>query len=407
MTDRSRPRAEKWIWIALGVGVIAFVSVIFYILQPFFVEPEVPAQPGVENVQVALAHAKTSLARGDFARARGIAEFVLESEPGSTDALLLAGEAATRMGDTTAAVRHYLRVPPESGRAYATSRRAAGNVRLAEAKLSDAEDLFRDALAAEPDSPITHSRLALILGLEGRVWESLPHQFATLVEGHLDLQTLLILAAGGERSITNKTLVDQATAISPNDPALWMGNARVALSDGEIDKAHELISRVLEIAPHFLEAHAIFGQIAVESDNAQLVNKWIQGLPDDAAKHPDIWYQQGVWLAKTGKQDAAARCFWESVKLLPISQRASYRLAQQLVAINRANEAKQLFEWVDELDKIRQLLDLIYENRDLNQPDEKMMQLLVRAAELMESMGRNREAWAWYRVSVIVCTRQP
>jgi hypothetical protein len=102
-------------------------------------------------------------------------------------------------------------------------------------------------------------------------------------------------------------------------------------------------------------------------------------------------------LAKTGKQDAAARCFWESVKLLPISQRASYRLARQLVAINRSNEAKQLFEWSDQLDKIRQLLDLIYGNRDLKQPDEKMMQLLVRAAELTESMGRRREAWAWYR----------
>jgi thioredoxin-like negative regulator of GroEL len=349
-----------------------------------------------------LQNAKTALAQKDYPVARALAEQMLETEPQSIDALLVAGEAAARLGDNQVAMDYYLRVPDDGSEGYVTSRWAAGNIALAEAGLSRAEELFRAALATDPGNIISHERLAFILGVEGRHWEALPHLFEPIRKGRIALEPLVVLGAAGSRNVMNPQVVFQATETAPDDPLPTLGLARVYLDNGDLEEAERLIRDVLQRRPELVEAHAVLGQIVVERADAAQVKTWIANLPEDAKQHPEIWYWLGVWAAQQQDLRSAARCLWETVKLQPNHLEANRRLSQQLKQLGRDEDAKPFAERAAKLELLKPLLDDLYALRENINPDKAMLDKMIQAAEMTEGLGRLWEAWAWYQLVLVV-----
>jgi Tfp pilus assembly protein PilF len=306
------------------------------------------------------------------------------------------------MGDTDVALEYYLAVENDGKPGYVTSRWAAGNIALVEARLSRAEELFRAALAEDPDNIIAHERLAFIFGVEARHWEALPHLFDPIRQGRIALEPLVLLGAAGSKSVRNTELIFQATEVDPNDPLPSLGLARMYLDNQDLAEAEQLIRDVLHGLPTQIEAHAILGEIVVESGEAAQVQAWLDQLPDGADQHPEIWYWKAVWAAKLGQSEAAARCLWQALKLQPNHLEANQRLGETLVKLGRDRDAEPFTARAAKLRELLPLLDELYALRENTKPDEAMIGKMMKAAEMTEGLGRLWEAWAWYQIVLVV-----
>ncbi len=401
MKDQRARSQATMTWIAVGIGIAVFVGVVFYVIQPLLVEPELP-ESATDVAAVMTADAMQALTQENYAAARAMAEKALETAPTSTDALLIAGESAARMGDTSAALTRYLAVPNDGNPGYVTSRWAAGNIYLFEGKLSQAEALFRAALEIDPHNIIAHERLAFILGVEGRNWEAVPHLFDPIRQGQIAMEPLVLLGVVGGRNVMNPEIIQRTIEVEPDDPRPLIGLARAALLSDDVAKARQYLQDVLQREPGQVKAHALLGRIVVGSDDAAQVQSWLDQLPAEASGHPEIWYWQAVWADKNQQPEAAARCFWETVKLNPNHMLANRRLAELLVDLGRERDAEPFRDKAEKLAEWSQLLDELYELREEQQPDEEMVKKLIQAAETTEALGRFWEAWAWYQLVLSV-----
>ncbi len=399
--DQKETSPANLMWVVVAVVVIAFVGISFYIIQPFFTEPMLP-ESVTNRSNILIRDAKAALTQKDYPVARAMAEEALQTAPKSTDALLVAGEAAARMGDADVALDHYLAVENDGGPGYVTSRWAAGNIALVQAQLSRAEQLFQAALSADPHNVIAHERLAFILGVEARHWEALPHLFEPVRQGQIALEPLVLLGVAGSKNVMNTELIFQATEIAPDDPLPSLGLARMYLDNNDLVEAEQLIRDVLQRLPTQIEAHAILGKIVVESGKAAQVQAWIDQLPEGADQHPEIWFWKAVWAAKHGQNEAAARCLWETVKLQPNHLQANQRLGELLAKLGRERDAEPFRERAAKLQALRPILDDLYALRENTEPDEAMVGKMLKAAEMTEGLGRLWESWAWYQIVLVV-----
>ena len=391
----------KLMWLCVAIVVIVFAGVSFYIIQPLLTSPPLP-DLATNREATLIANAQAALKNQDYAVARAMAEEVLATDATLADALLVAGESAARMGETSKALEYYLAVKNDGSDGYVTSRWAAGNIALAEAKLSDAEALFREALAVSPHNVISHERLAFILGVEARHWEAQPHLFDPVRQGRIALEPLILLGVAGARSITNSQMIFQAMEITPDDPLLSLGMARMFLDKGDLAEAKRLVREVLQQRPDQIEAHAILGQVVVQEGDATEVQTWLDDLPDAAEAHPETWYWRAVWAAQQGETKPAARGLWETVKLQPNHLEANRRLAELLPKMGREQDAEPFRQQYEKLEELRTVLNQLYELRENTNPDAAMVELMMQAAKTTEGLGRLWESWAWYQLVLVV-----
>src|SRR5262249_8694666 len=114
-------------------------------------------------------------------------------------------------------------------------------------------------------------------------------------------------------------------------------------------------------------------------------------LPSQAKRHPDIWYVQGLWAEKNGQFEAAARCYWEAIRIEPDQRRANFQIAGVLNTLGRTEIAKP-FAKRDEL--LMELHSLLFAT-NINTVKKIASDHAPRIAQLTEALGRYWEAWAW------------
>ncbi len=391
MDTSSVKAGRRGVWALMLIPVVVCLCLGAYIVQPLLFPA---AEPTASIASATLADASAALRRKDYEQAGNLAREVLLSDPSVAEAYLIAGEAALRLGDPETSLIYYQGVPESATSEYITSLWSIGSVLLYQGKLREAEDYFRRTLKFDASHVLANERLAFILGIEGRRWESVPYLFAPIRAGQISMEQLLLLATVDSRIAEHKELIAASRRVNPDDWLPLIGVARVALVDGKFAETEALLREVLSHVPDQLSAHALLGRVIVESGDSEKFEAWRQSLPSDATEHPDIWFALGAWAQDHGDTAGAIRCFWETVRLNPNHQRGCYRLARALTAEGKDEEAKPFLTRAAALEQLLQVIEPLYERREYR-PSLSEMQ---KAARITESLGRLWEAWAWYKL---------
>ncbi len=337
-----------------------------------------------------LATARARLAAGDYAAAAAEADRLLAADPDSPPALLIAGEAAMRQGRMDAAVAYLDRVP-ETDDGWGPAQFSIGDIRLHEGRLSDAEARFRKVRARKPQNVEVANRLALILGIEGRRWESAPYLCEQVQADRFTPQILLLLG-NLEQIVELPAEIKNYRAKAPDDVAPLLGLARIALMEGDDAEAERLLRDVIAARPDLIEAHAQLGHLLLDRPEAEYL-AWEVALPPAAKEHPEIWVVRGLRAARHEHPEVAARCFWEAVRRHPNHQAANYQLGQTLAALGRKEAAAFFLKRAETLQIVNRDLQLIYD-------DPQRADLMEQVSRRMDALGRHWEAWAWYRTAL-------
>ncbi|HEV7224840.1 MAG TPA: FG-GAP-like repeat-containing protein, partial [Pirellulales bacterium] len=359
----------------MAVASAALLAAAGYALWPAATPPE-----------QLLAQARRALAAKDYAAAENYCRRLLARQPGSTQALLLAGEAATKQDHLSEALTYYAQLPTDAGKDAAVGYAAAGDILVHLHQASAAEAQFRQALAIDPRLLFAHRRLGYLLGLEGRRWESVPHLFEMLRQDQFSLETLLLLG-NHAAAVELPEELKQFREAAPDDPLPLIGEARLAIRRTRIAEAKRMLQTVLAKAPDQLEAEAELGLLLVMNADPDL-QAWLVASAPAAEAHPDVWMTRGVWAKQRGDTRGAARCFWEAVRRDATHQAATYQLAQALESLGDSETARQLSDRAARLQKLASVTDLLFSKRD-------DLALLQSAAQLTESLGCLWEAWGW------------
>jgi tetratricopeptide (TPR) repeat protein len=339
-----------------------------------------------------LAEARRELARGHYARAEALARQVLVKVPGDGWALLVAAEAAVNQKNTDAALAYYLEAADDGSPQYVSALFGAGEILTHRARLSAAEEKLRQALIRDPHHALSHYRLAFILGITGRRWESVPHLLELVRARQYSAEHLLMLG-DVERLANEETLLRSCREAVPDDPLPKLGEARLAIAHNDVRTAASLLREVVAVVPAETEAQARLGMLLLETGLPDEFAGWHRGLPTSADAHPEIWVVRGRWALEHNEPRAAARCFWEAVLRDPDHRLANYRLGQTLNELNEPDRAAPFLSRAQSLQQLATVLDgLFYDRHDTVS--------MHKAVLLAEPLGRIWETWAWARLGL-------
>jgi tetratricopeptide (TPR) repeat protein len=339
-----------------------------------------------------LNQARQELARGRHARAEELARRVLQRSPADGWALLVAAEAALGQEHTEAALRYYEQVPDDGSPQSISGLFGAGEILCHQGRLSDSEKRLRQALERDPHHLLAHYRLAFLLGITGRRWESVPHIVELLRQGHFTVENLLMLG-DVERVANEKELLAASRETAPDDPLPLLGEARIAVAYNETQIAEPLLKRVLAANPREIEAQARLGGLLLDRGASDEFREWLAALPPAADDHPEIWLVRGRASLEEGAPRAAVRCFWEAALRDSENRMANYRLGQTLSAIGETALAARFLERARILQILATVLDGLFHNQHL-------IASMQKAEFFTESLGRAWEAYGWARAAL-------
>jgi tetratricopeptide (TPR) repeat protein len=353
--------------ILLGLGLV---------LRPFLV-----ASP----LQRLLRQAESALADRRFQEAEELACAVLETAPGSSRALLIAGEGASGRQRYTEALDYYARIKDDGGGDAAWAFQSAGIRCIALRRVADAERYLRRALALDPGAVEAHEKLARLLLTLGRSWDALPHQLAVLQDGYFNGNWLSDMGLIEFPAFFQHAFVQDCLTVDTHDPTPLLASAREALERNRREDAERLLRQIVAAVPGQLDAQAHLGRLLVETPEFP---RWQARLPSEATQHPEIWVTYGLWARQQRQLQAAARCFWEALRLYPEHRLACQELGMLLNALGDPARGRMFTDRVAKLNHMQQMMA-----NGIEGPPE-----VRKIAEALEALDRRWEATAWYYV---------
>ncbi len=340
-----------------------------------------------DDGEASIAQARRELRTGNAETALKIAQQLLNRDPDSTGAVQVAAMAHADLGHHAEAATMFMTLADGSRSARETLFSGAENF-VSQGKLSQSELLLRKCLELFPEDVQARRRLAGILNSGGRRWDAVRHGMVCVARQQFSV-TELLLWGNPEEPYSDQDLLLKARRLSPNDPLVMTGLAVAAIKANDISTATTLLEQVTALDPAALEPQAILGGLLLDKSDFARVISWNKSLPATASDHSEIWFVRGRWAQLTKQHEAAARCYWESARRAPESRRANFQLGQQLTELARAEEAEPFLERAERLARLYELMRPIY----FEGPKSDSM---LQVARLMESLGRQQEALAWY-----------
>ncbi|MBW3597169.1 MAG: VCBS repeat-containing protein, partial [Planctomycetes bacterium] len=332
---------------------------------------------------------RKALQEQDFIRALRLANHLLRRQPNSPEALRAAAEASAKLGQADVALRHYRRLCETDATITAYDHLAMGELQLQRKRLSEAKRHFASALSQDPN--LHPARLALIyaLSVECRPYAALDHRYRLLRQGVWTVENLLYLAK--PEDLMGGPELDDFLRHEPDNPYLLLAKGRRAKLLGDYEEAARWVEKALAVKPELVDAHADRGLLLLENETTEeALSNWHRELPDAADEHPQVWLVRGFWARRQGDFGGAARCFAEVLVRDPNHRPATHQLSLVLAAQGEESLAAELSARVHLLDELTRVINRVYDR-----PEDSAHWL--RAAELLESLGRPWEAVAWYR----------
>ncbi len=336
-----------------------------------------------------LHEARTALRKQQFGKAEELAGRISSTQPRYADALLLAATAASEQGKFEAAVKYCKAVPRDAGNLYTDALCMAANLNLKFLRrISEAEDLYRKAVATDSESVATNAAMVYVLSIQTRHLELIPFQLRLIRRGQVSPQQLLSLIQG-DLMFVDADLIAAFSSNQPEHSGLLLAEARIATLSGDHETADRRLKDAVKYQPFLPEAIARWGGALLKDGTEPQLTSWANSLAKPVLQHSDVWLILGQIAQRQGNNSGAARCFWEAGLRNPASRKAHYLLGQQLAAMGMADDAKPFLSRANELEAYRRLFD-----RDSSgQPLPLTAERLRLAASQAEAVGLLWEAF--------------
>ena len=341
-----------------------------------------------------LGRAASALERGEFEEAEHLANLALEHLPECPSGLLIAGEAAGKLHRSEDALGYFRRVTTDAKAEYVQAQCGAAKRFIQLGRAADAERCLRQALQVDANHPESNERLAVLLQIEGRTFEALPHALAVIRSGRCGRDRLLMVGTTERNMVYDPHFVETCLKAVPGDPVVRLGNARLAIINGRIEEAETTLRQIVGYDATQIEAQTRLGGILLEKPEQAEFLRWQAGLPACADEHPGIWYVRGLWARRHGQHRAAVRCFLEAVLRNPDFSSANYQLSQALVGAGDAAQAEPFAKRARQLSQMEYFLSELKGLNDLG--------MIRKVVELTEQLGRFWEAAGWCDVALHV-----
>lgn len=376
----SHPRRGESAIVRWGLAAIWCGGLVAMVLHGRWTDP------GAEYAEIAQVV--------DWKRSEGVerAEQQLAAHPGDRNWLWLAVQGNVASSRHERALELLRQVPCDDP-AW-TVEVEAGLARRYESlgRLGDIEGHWRRVLELDPNHKEGLARLGHILNASGRVWEASPLFFRLILLGKCRGDELLGAAAVEKfmRQDQRFTRID-APGAKP-DPLPRLARARHALFENRTAEAETLLREVIALRPDCGEAQGRLGRIYVDREDVEAFLNWKVQLSPAAADHPEVWFTLGLEAQHLGQPAGAVRCFLEVLDRSPNHLGGTLQMGGALLAAGRANEARAFGDRARRLAELEALFNVIRGN-----DDERNM---VRASQILESLGRYWEAAGWYQIQL-------
>jgi tetratricopeptide (TPR) repeat protein len=345
-----------------------------------------------------LVDARAALASGNHAEAEKLSRRIIVGGGSVDEARLVAAEAAVGQGADERALAYLEPLLVGTDASAVTALAAAANIRWDQGDVIQAERHLRRiveiAPAASPENSYATAKLAYLLTLTGRHWESGPLRLSLVQRDSFQFEDLLLW--GNARALVQTDELGRLRQLAPEDPLLMLGAASVAARNKDEETARRLLPAVIAARPDLVDARALEGYLMLDQagTTADDMRAWNSRLPAASDEHPDIWVVRGLWTKQAGEGAAAGRCFWEAVKRSPNHHTANYQLALVLGEMEN-QDAAWFRERAEALEELQRMLGIL----DTQRSDIATMQRVV---ELNDKLGRAWEVWGWSRVALLV-----
>jgi len=317
-----------------------------------------------------------------YAEALQECETFLEMSPGNPDALAIAGLSAHQQRDSTAALRYLgeLSVPETSSFVY-QGWLVRCEIETSAGRIHDAIAGLSTILEQTPEDPLVLRRIAKLYAGTGDHIQAVGMLMKLVDLGHASAEELMILAGNGE-DLWSLDRVRRLRKMSPLDRHL----IRAEWSHLRIRHRHDAALELLD------ESLAIFPDDA----GLHIARQKLTGIPSanelqqllSASESPELWMLLSHHF-ESRDVAVAIGCAVRVVEVDPFDEDAHRWLSELL----RKNSHKEMAEM--HLERSLHLTELfeLCRRRDVFATGDTR-----RAVEILQSLGRYREAIAWCRV---------
>lgn len=376
MSERPEGRRFSWKRAAFFFVSMACVALAAWVWP---IWKRARALESVNQAQVAVkAH--------DWTLAEQLAFEALRIDPDLPEAQLVAGEVCTRLGRFDEARKHFDAIPRDGSRTSTDAAFASAELWRDAGALSKALADYNYVLEHHRSNLAARERLAFLLQLCGRRWDSLPHLLYQMKNNVAALQTLSILG-DLDRPVEQPEYVRKCAESYPDDPMVRLAQLSLDIADGRWADAVPGLRQIVSEDPKQIAAQAMLGEALVDSDQATF-DAWEAALPKEADESVEIWFVRGLRARHEGDPQVAARNFWEAVRREPTHRRSNYQLGQVLLALDEPG-GREFSE------RAALFFDLTKTLDDVMRSGGREESLVRHVVELMDQTGRIWEECAW------------
>lgn len=212
-----------------------------------------------------IVQAERVLGRGDLRSARRLAAQELRARPSSDRALAIAGMASLGMQELSSAQACLSRISTRDPLLFCLSQRELGRIAMNSGRVVLAEELLRKSLEVAPGDAATLDQLIYLLMLEGRGWEARALVLDRIRSGVVTTNSLMIAGQPDRGLEIASQFAEDCLSAVPDEPLPRLVLARQDWRDNQAQSAKGQLEQVLAKHPELLEAHALLGQVMVES----------------------------------------------------------------------------------------------------------------------------------------------
>lgn len=264
--------------------------------------------------------------------------------------------------------------------------------------------LLKQMLNSNSDQTKTHydlAGLATMVGLPGEAVASL-QWLARHNRGEPD--SLLVLADPGsvnpDRMMCEEWLRraagDSRQRSESQEAELRPGYGLAVLDARELNWSSvvERLRPMIETHPDFIPAHALYGRALIELRDFDQFAWWNERTPIGVTASPAHWIVTGLWAQENQQHDAAARAFWQALRLDELSHwRVLANLRHNLARTNRQKALEIASERLTKYGAMRDALKTFIERGSRSQA------ACMKVADAFVDLGRIWEAEAWARLA--------
>lgn len=349
-------------------------------------------RPAAHAQRDLLSEGRAAIQRGDLAAARQLATERLLVQPDDAAAIVLMGETAQAAAQWDEAIASFDQLRDHHDPLALHASLSAAQIEINRGHLYKAIERLQHTVERFPNEQWPRLQLGQLLMVTGRSPEAVPHYQQLLRQGRLDLQGLMLLANPRHGRDINP-IVTKALESVPKDRRPLLAAASMHASKGAWDDVVTVTAEILETHPQFTAAWILNGRGLWETGQVDRWNQWLESPLPDAEQFADYWLALGIAAEDQGRQQEAARAYWEALQREPYNPEAVERLARALGTMGRDEEAHLVSDVAVQLQELASAVQTSFGWKHSSQA------AALNVAENMDALGRPWEAEAWARLA--------